>query len=59
MWSLNKLIGMVMGYGMDGWGLISSKDNIFTFFTTSKLALRPAQPPIRWVLGAPSLAVKW
>jgi hypothetical protein len=56
---MDSLIGMMMGYGMDGWGLISSEGNNFTFSTASKLALRPTQFPIQWVLGAPSLGVKW
>jgi len=32
---------------------------IFLFTTVSRLALRPTQPPIQWVLGALSLGVKW
>jgi hypothetical protein len=31
---------------------------IFLFDTMSRPALRPTQPPIQWVLGAPSLEVK-
>jgi hypothetical protein len=32
---------------------------IFLFTTVSRPALGPAQPPIQWVPGAPSLGVKW
>jgi hypothetical protein len=42
-----------------GWGSIPSEGNIFVFSTTSRLVLRPTQPPIQWALGAPSMGVKW
>jgi hypothetical protein len=31
---------------------------IFLFTTASRTGLRPTQPPIQWVPGAPSLGVK-
>jgi hypothetical protein len=31
----------------------------FFFATASRSALGPTQPPIQWVLGTPSLGVKW
>jgi hypothetical protein len=31
---------------------------VFLFTTVSRMALGPTQPPIQWVSGAPSLAVK-
>jgi hypothetical protein len=32
---------------------------IFLFTTASRTVLGPTQPPIQWVTGALSLAVKW
>jgi len=43
----------VLGFDSQ-WGL-----GIFLFTTTSRMALRPTQPPIQWVPGALSLGVKW
>jgi hypothetical protein len=45
---------MIRVLGFDSqWGL-----EIFLFTTVSRMALGCAQPPIQWVLGAPSLGVK-
>jgi hypothetical protein len=45
---------MIIVLGFDSqWGL-----GIFLFTTTSRMDLRPTQPPIQWVPGALSLRVK-
>jgi hypothetical protein len=40
--------------GFDSWQWLG----IFLFTTASRMTLRPTQPPIQWVQGAPSLGVK-
>jgi hypothetical protein len=50
----------VLGCRPDDWGFESQQSlGFFLFTTASRLALRPTQPPIQWVLGALSLGVKW
>jgi hypothetical protein len=49
-----------MGYGLDDqWFEYWQGLGIFLITTASRPALGPAQPPIQWVPGAVSLAVKW
>jgi hypothetical protein len=47
-----------MRYGLDGRGLIPGVGKIFLFSTESRLALRPTQPPVQWVLGVMVLGIK-
>jgi hypothetical protein len=47
--SQDSSLGIVMGYRLDGQGLIPSRGQIFLFSMVSKLALGPTQPPIQWV----------
>jgi hypothetical protein len=52
-------ISIVSNYGLDDWGFNPQQgQRIFLFASVSRLALRPTQPPIQWVLGVPSLGVK-
>jgi hypothetical protein len=49
----------VLGYRLDDRGYEYQQGlGIFFFTTASRPALRPTQPPIQWVPGALSLAVK-
>jgi hypothetical protein len=53
------LSGIELDYGLDDRGLDSRQGlGIFLFTTVSRPALKPTQPPIRWVRGALSLEVK-
>jgi hypothetical protein len=57
--SRDSSVGIVTGYGLDGWGSIPGRTRfIFLFSTPSRPALRPTQPSIQWVLQALSLGVK-
>jgi hypothetical protein len=49
-----------LGYGLNDRGSVPSMDSDVSFFfaTASRLALRPTQPPIRWVPGDLSPEVK-
>jgi hypothetical protein len=40
-----------MDYGLDGRASIPDRGKIFLFFTASKPALEPTQPPIKWALA--------
>jgi hypothetical protein len=52
-------IGIVMGYGLDGRGLIPTRGKIFLLSIATRPALGPSQPSIQLVLGVLSLRVKW
>jgi hypothetical protein len=52
--SQDSSIGVVTDYGLDGWGSIPGRGEIFLFSTVSRPALGPSQPPVQWVMGAPS-----
>jgi hypothetical protein len=52
------VVSIATGYGLDGQGLIPSKDEIF-FLTQSRPALGLTQPSMKWVTGALSQCVKW
>jgi hypothetical protein len=56
--SQESSVAIVMGYELY---LISgrSKQQIFLFFTVSRLALAPIQPSIQWVLEVLSQGVQW
>jgi hypothetical protein len=45
----------VMGYGLDSPGSIPVRGKISLFFTASRLALWPTQPPLQWVPGVKQL----
>jgi hypothetical protein len=47
-----------MATGWTAGGSIPGRGNNFLFFTASRPALRPIQPPIHWVPGALSPGVK-
>jgi hypothetical protein len=38
----------VMGYGLDGWSLISGRSKIFLISVVSRAALGPTHRPIHW-----------
>jgi hypothetical protein len=50
-------VGIVMGYGLEGWGSIPGRGKIF-LFTASRPTLGTIQPSIQWVPVAISLGVK-
>jgi hypothetical protein len=50
--SRDSTVGMATGYGLDGRGSILVRGRDFLFFTVSRRALWPTQPPIQWVSGA-------
>jgi hypothetical protein len=50
--------GIATGYGLDGPGSIPGAARFFLFFTASRPALGPAEPPIQCIPGALSLGVK-
>jgi hypothetical protein len=56
--SLDSSIDTMMGYGLDSWGLIFGRGNIFLFFTAFRLASGPTKPPIHLVLRTFSPGVK-
>jgi hypothetical protein len=51
--------GIALGYGLDDRGFESRQGLGLFIFTASRPVLGPTQPPIQWVTGALSLAVKW
>jgi hypothetical protein len=51
-WAMEWMIGVLGLYSWQGLG-------IFLHTTVFRMALRPTQPSIQWVLGALSLGVKW
>jgi hypothetical protein len=53
-WCSVKAQGLLYGLDDRGFGSQQGK-GIFIFITESRTALRPTQPPIRWVPGALSL----
>jgi hypothetical protein len=50
--SWDSSVGIAVGYGTDGQRSIPLKVKIFLFFTASRQALGPNQPPLQWVPGA-------
>jgi hypothetical protein len=58
--SRDSSVGIALGYGVDGVLGFDSRLGlgIFLFTTASRTALGPTQPPIQWVSGPLSLAVK-
>jgi hypothetical protein len=56
--SRDSSVGIVTGYGLDGWGSFPGRGKIFLFYIASRPALGPTQPPIQWILGAVSPWVK-
>jgi hypothetical protein len=55
----SHLSQIATGYVLDSWGFTPGKGRIFLFFTPSKPALGPTQPPIQCVPVALSPGVKW
>jgi hypothetical protein len=53
-WRWDSSVSIVMGYGLDGPGLIPDSAR----FVSSPPILGPIQPPIQWVPGALSLGIK-
>jgi hypothetical protein len=51
-------IGSRYSTGLDGQGSIPGSAIFLLFFTASRPALGPTQPPVQWVLGAISPGVK-
>jgi hypothetical protein len=47
---IESSVGIVTGYGLDGWGSNPGKGKIF-LFPTSRPTLGPSQPAIQWVPG--------
>jgi hypothetical protein len=56
--SQDSSVGMATGYGLGGWGSISSRGWTFLYSTTTRPALGPTQPPIQWLPGVLSPGVK-
>jgi hypothetical protein len=52
-------VGIAMGCRLNGRGSIPSRvKGIFLYYTASRLALGPIQPPIQWISGVLSPGVK-
>jgi hypothetical protein len=52
-------VSIVPDYGLDGWGSIPGRcRGFFPLISASRPALGPTQPPIQWLSGALSPAVK-
>jgi hypothetical protein len=47
----------LMGYSVDGWGLILAGTEISVFTTLSRKVLRPPKLPLQWVAGCLSPVV--
>jgi hypothetical protein len=59
--SRDNLVRKATGYGLDDWMVgvrFPARVRSFLFDTMSRPALRPTQPPIKWVPEALSLGVK-
>jgi hypothetical protein len=53
-----ELVGVVVGYWLDGPGLIPGIARFFVFSIASRLAVGPTQSHIQWGLGVTSQGVK-
>jgi hypothetical protein len=45
----NSSLAIATGYGVDDWTSIPGRWKIFLFYTESRPALEPTQPPILWL----------
>jgi hypothetical protein len=60
-WSRDSIVSLATGYGLHdtgGQSLSPGRAKNFLFSTSSRPDMGSTQPPIRWVLGALSPAVK-
>jgi hypothetical protein len=56
--SRDSSVGITKGYGLDDWVSISSMVKVCIFSAISRPALKQNRPPIQWILGTLSAAVK-
>jgi hypothetical protein len=56
--SQDRLVGVAMGYGVDGRGSNPGRDKIL-YSAASRPTLGPIQSPIQLVLGVLSSGLKW